>query len=398
MIEQTVTMNRGNKGRILHVITRLIVGGAQENTLYTAERLNAKGYAVDVLIGPQTGPEGSLIEDARRRNISLYIENKLIREIHPIKDLIAFFRLVRTIRKGRYSIVHTHSSKAGILGRWAAWVAGCPTIVHTIHGWGFHSYQKSWLRFLYILVERLTLRITDHLIAVSRKDIEKGMAAGIGKADDYTLIRSGIDIDAFSNPFKNRDEVRRELRIPEGSVVVGTVTRLSPQKSPATFVRIAAEVMKKVSEAYFVIIGDGPLRRQIEKEAVAVGIQDRLLLTGVRRDVPDLLQAFDIFLLTSLWEGLPRVIPQAMAAGVPVIANAVDGNAEIIKNGENGILTIPGDIDQSVKHITRLIKKRDVRTQLSTNARNGLDEYSIDSMVAAIDQLYRSSELWPTSD
>ena len=374
--------------RTLHIITRLIVGGAQENTLYTAEILNRKGYRVDVLIGPQAGPEGSLIENAKRRNIPLFIEKSLVREINPIKDLICLLRLARFIRRQRYDIVHTHSSKAGILGRWAAWLAGCPIIVHTVHGWGFHDYQQSWLRFIYIALERLTSKITQRLIAVSKKDIHKGLAAKIGQRRDYVIIRSGIEIDEFSGPKKSREEMAREFGIPPGAKVVGTVTRFSAQKSPMTFVRTASEVIKKVPEAFFMMVGDGPLRPVIEEQIRDLGIEDRMILTGLRRDVPELLQLFDIFLLTSLWEGLPRVIPQAMAAGLPVIASDVDGNAEIIKNSVNGILVKPGNIDQTIKNVIQLLEDKHRCQQLSDNARHGLDEYSVDNMVNAIEDLY----------
>ncbi len=376
------------KLRILHIITRLIIGGAQENTLYTAEILNKKGYHVDVLSGPQTGPEGNLIENAKRRNIPLFIEKRIVREINPIKDLFGFFRLVQFIRRGRYDIVHTHSSKAGISGRWAAWLAGCPIIVHTVHGWAFHDYQKPWLRSFYIVLERFTSIITQGLIAVSRKDILKGLASKIGRRSDYALIRSGIEIEEFSSPKKGRSEMIREFGIPQNAKVVGTVTRFSPQKSPMTFVHTAAEVIRKVPEAFFIMVGDGPLRGKIESEVRILGIEDRMILTGLRLDVPDLLQMFDIFLLTSLWEGLPRVIPQAMAAGLPVIASNVDGNAEIIKNNVNGILVQPGNINQTIETVIQLIKDKQRRQQLSDNARYGLEEYSVDSMVEAIEDLY----------
>lgn len=374
--------------KVLHIITRLIVGGAQENTIYTAELLDPRKYDVDVLCGPQVGPEGSLQQDAIQRGANVRLLNRLVREINPIKDLTVLFQLIHLIRRKRYDIVHTHSSKAGIVGRWAAWLAGCPIIVHTVHGWGFHDYQKSWLRLIYIVLERITLFITDKLIAVSEKDIIKGIEAGIGHSDRYTLIRSGINLDDFQNPFRSREEVRQEFKIDKNAAVIGTVTRLSPQKAPKTFVRIAEVVLKMRPDAYFVVVGDGPLFPDIKRYAVSAGIEKRLILTGIRRDVPDLLGAFDIFLLSSLWEGLPRVIPQAMSAGIPVIASEVDGNAEIITNMVNGILVKPNDIEGAADAILSLLDNPDTAKRLAARAMKSVDEYCVNKMVKTIDRLY----------
>ena len=374
--------------KVLHIITRLIVGGAQENTIYTAELLDPIKYDVDVICGPQVGPEGSLIQDAIQRGANVRILNRLVREINPIKDLAVLFQLIHLIRRKRYDIVHTHSSKAGIVGRWAAWLAGCPIVIHTVHGWGFHDYQKSWLRLIYIVLERLTMFITDKLIAVSKKDITKGIEAGIGHSERYTLIRSGINLDDFKNPFRSREEVRREFKIDKNAAVIGTVTRLSPQKAPKTFVRIAEVVLKMVPDAYFIVVGDGPLFQDIKRYAVSTGIEKQLILTGIRRDVPDLLGAFDIFLLSSLWEGLPRVIPQAMSAGIPVIASEVDGNAEIITHMVNGILVKPNDIEGAAGAILSLLDNPDTAKRLAARAMKSIDEYCVKKMVKKIDRLY----------
>ncbi|RLC78504.1 MAG: glycosyltransferase family 1 protein, partial [Chloroflexi bacterium] len=302
---------------MLHIITRLIVGGAQENTMLTAVLLDPSRCAVDVVSGPQTGSEGSLIEEFRTRDIPLTIEPALVREINPLKDLLALFRLTRFIRRGRYTIVHTHSSKAGILGRWAAYLAGTPIIVHTVHGWGHHDRQSPLVRRSYILLERVTQRITDKLIVVSPRNIEKGLADGIGTPEKYITIRSGIELDRFRRPSRSREDVRAELGIPVDSAVVGTVTRLSPQKAPLDFLDAAAHVAAQQPNVHFVIVGDGPLRADVEAQVVTLKLTERIHLTGLRRDVPDLLHSFDIFALSSLWEGLPRVLPQAMAAGLP---------------------------------------------------------------------------------
>jgi len=373
---------------VLHIITRLIVGGAQENTMLTADLLDKSAWAVDVLCGPQTGAEGSLIEEVRQCNIPLTIEPTLVREISPIKDIVAIFRLARFIRRGGYTIVHTHSSKAGILGRWAAKLAGTPIIVHTIHGWGHHEQQHPLVRALYIWLEKLTLHITDQLIVVSPKNIEKGLADDIGKSEDYVVIRSGIELDRFGHPQVPREETQAAWRIPLDAPVVGTVTRLSPQKAPLDFVKAMGIVAQSIPNARFMMVGDGPLRPQMESLAAELGIADRLILTGLRRDVPELMAAFDVFVLSSLWEGLPRVLPQAMATGLPIVATAIDGNAEAVSDGVNGILVPPANPSALSKAVIKLLNNPQLAKQLGQAGKKRAAEFSAEKMVDDIAALY----------
>ncbi len=375
--------------RVLHPITRLIVGGAQENTMLTAQLLNPARWQVDVLSGPQTGREGSLIETVRERGIPLIIEPSLVREVNPLQDLRALFRLARLMRQGRYTIVHTHSSKAGIVGRWAAKLAGVPIIVHTVHGWGHHDRQHPLIRAYYILLEKLTLPITDKLIVVSPLNTEKGLADGIGRPEHYTVIRSGIELERFGHPQVDRATTRAAWNIPLDAPVVGTVTRLSAQKAPLDFVRAAAQVAAAVPNVYFLVVGDGPLRAEVEQLARDLGISERLVLTGLRRDVPEQLAAMDIFALSSLWEGLPRVLPQAMASGLPVVATATDGSIEAVTDGENGFLVPPGQPAVLAESLIRLLRDPALARQMGEAGRHRVAEFDVRTMVAQIDQLYQ---------
>ena len=378
------------KIRVLHPITRLIVGGAQENTMLTAALLNPDAWAVEIVSGEQTGSEGSLLDEVRRRGVRLHLEPALVREVSPKNDLRALLRMARLMRAGRTQIVHTHSSKAGILGRWAAKLAGVPVIVHTVHGWGHHERQHPLVRAAWILLERFTLLITDRLITVSPRNIEKGRADGIGRREDYVVIRSGIELERFGHPDIPREEVRRSLGIPVDAPVVGTVTRLSPQKAPLDFVRAAARVLTSRPDAWFVMVGDGDLRPEVEALARELGVQDRLVLTGLRSDVHNLMAAFDLFALTSLWEGLPRVLPQAMASGLPVVATAVDGSAEVVEPGVTGFLTPPGDVTSMADALATLLNQPALMASMAAAARARVDEYGVDRMVAQIDELYRA--------
>lgn len=377
------------KIRVLHPITRLIIGGAQENTMLTAQLLDKASWDIAVVAGPQTGSEGSLIETVRERGIVLTLDDSLVREINPLKDLLAILRLRRLIKQGGYTIVHTHSSKAGIVGRWAAKLAGAPIIVHTVHGWGHHERQPPLVRLYYIWLEKLTLPITDRLIAVTSKDIEKGLRDGIGKPENYLVIRSGIELDRFGRPQVSRQATRATWGIPEDAPLIGTVTRLSPQKAPLDFVRAAAQVAEQHPQAWFMMVGDGPLRGEVEKLAQEVGIADRLVLTGLRRDVPELMAAFDLFALSSLWEGLPRVIPQAMATGLPVVATACDGSAEAVEDGVTGFLVPPGEPAVLAQRLGQLLAEPDLASQMGEMGLARAPEFDVQRMVAQIDALYR---------
>lgn len=375
--------------RILHPITRLIIGGAQENTILTAALLDQDAWDVTVLSGPQTGSEGSLIEHARARGLALIIEPTLVREVHPIKDFLALLRMLRLMRKEEYAIVHTHSSKAGILGRWAAKWAGVPIIVHTVHGWGHHERQHPLVRAIYIYLEKLTLPITDKLIAVTSLDIEKGLKDGIGRPENYTVIRSGIELERFGHPTVPRTEMRKAFGIPLDVPVIGTVTRLSPQKAPLDFLQAAAKIAEAHPQTWFMMVGDGPLRAEVEAAAKALGIADRLVLTGLRRDVPELMAAFDIFVLSSLWEGLPRVLPQAMATGLPIVATACDGSAEAIADGESGYLVPPGEPAALAERVIHLLDHPALIEQFGVAGQERVAEFSDQRMVEQIASLYR---------
>jgi glycosyltransferase involved in cell wall biosynthesis len=373
----------------LQIITRLILGGAQETVMLVADGLNRHpSWRVDVLSGPQTGTEGSLIENVRRRAIPLTLEPALVREVHPVKDLLALLRLTRFIRRGGYAIVHTNSSKAGILGRWAAWMAGTPVIVHTVHGWGHHERQHPLVRRFYVLLEQFTVPITDRLIVVSPLNTQKGLADRIATPEKYVTIRSGIELARFRHPSRPPARVREELGIPPAASVVGTVTRLSAQKAPLDFVAAAARVAEHRPDVHFVIVGAGPLEAEVAHAVATHGLEERIHLTGLRRDVPDLMHSFNVFALSSLWEGLPRVLPQAMAAGLPIVATAVDGNTEAVIDGLNGFLTPPGEPAALAQALLHLLEDDALAQRMGRAGQARVDEFGAHKMVQDIEALY----------
>jgi glycosyltransferase involved in cell wall biosynthesis len=384
-----VSTDGGPRTRVLHLITRLIVGGAQENTLASVARVAPDRYESHLWSGPQTGTEGSLFDEARRQDISVRVVPGLIREIRPIQDLLAVWRLARLMRRERFDIVHTHTSKAGIVGRIAARIAGAPIVIQTAHGWGFHDHLPRWRKAAYVLLERLTARWTDCLVSVSEETTRFGLQYGIGSKERYRLIRSGIPFEGFSPDSDRGARMREEIGLEPDALVIGSVGRLTDQKNPIDFVRLGIELAPRFDRLRLLYVGDGPLRFDVEAMARERGIADRLKITGVRREVPDLLRAMDLFVLTSLWEGLPRVVLQALATGVPVLAYDTAGTKEVVQDGRNGHLVAPGDLGALARHCADLLGDENRRRTMGEHAREELEEdFSESGMILRLEQLY----------
>ncbi len=388
-----------NRTKVVHIITKLDLGGAQQNTLFTVAHLARSRYD-PVLI---SGTNGLLVEDAKKLDdVKVYLLTELVREIRPIKDLIALFKIrniLKELKKDNVKeesesnsqiIVHTHSVKAGVLGRWAAYMAGVKIIISSIHGFSFNDYQPSLVRAFYIYLEKLTSIITTKFVAVSNADIEKGIRNKIFTKDKVRLIRSGIDISRFMNKNHNRLRKRKELGIEVEIPVVAMIACFKPQKSPLDFVKVAKIISDEIPDAGFLIVGDGVIRSKIENLIEKISMEDKIILLGWRRDIPEILSCIDILVLTSLWEGLPRVFPQAMASGIPVVATEVDGAPEAIKNGVTGFLLQPRDIKGMAERIIYLIRNPDRAREMGEEGRKLVGEFDIWKMVEQQEELYTS--------
>ena len=375
--------------KILEIITLFSVGGATETVISIAAGLKNKSLSVDVITGPNIEIEGDMYKEARDLGLNVKTIPTLKREINLFYDVITFFKLYKIIKEGKYSLVHTHSAKAAMLGRWAARFAGVKKIVNTIHGWGFSSAQNKLLRNVLILLERITAKITSRFISVTPMDIEKGISNKIGNRNQYTVIRSGININTYSNPGITKDEIRHRLNINPQEIVVGTVTRFSIQKAPLDTILSFKEIIKKgYCNIRLLMIGDGPLLTEAKKLTKDLSMEDKVIFLGLRKDIPLLLKAMDIFVLSSLWEGLPRVIPQAMAAGVPVIATNIDGNSEIITDNYNGILVDTHCPEQIANAVIKLIDNPIYKQEIIARVKENLDEYDERKMVDDTYDLY----------
>ncbi len=384
-----IRKKNNNLIKVLHPITRLIVGGAQENTMYTAAMVDNTRFDVCIVSGSQTGSEGSLIDEVHTKEIPLTIIPELVREINPLKDGAALWKMIKMMKDERYLIVHTHSSKAGVLGRIAAKIAGVPIIIHTIHGWSFHEHMQLWRKWLFVCLEKMVTKFSDCLIVVAEVDIYKGLKEGIGEPETYQLIRSAIPISIFNPDLFDSNLVRRQLGFPVDVPILGNVGRFSPQKNPLDWVKVASTVSRVIPDCHFLLVGDGPLRHEVEIVFEKLGLLNHCVFTGLRRDVPQMMAAMDIFLLTSLWEGLPRVIPQCMAMGLPIVAYRTDGAVEAINHGQTGFLCEPGEIDEMAKFCITLLQDYNLRKEMGENAREVVaDTYDLSKMIRQIESLY----------
>lgn len=374
--------------RLAHLITRLELGGAQQNTLFCVEHHDRSLFEVSLLSGHGglLQEEAAAIENARFTLLP-YLEHR----VSPLRDLWAVVQLARELRRQRIDVLHTHSSKAGIVGRLAARLAGVSAVVHTVHGWSFNPTQPIWRQRLYRCLERLTAPLARRLLVVSTRNRSEGLTLGIGDPGQYRLVRSGIDVAEFSHPRRDRESVRRELGIEPDQRLVGSIACLKPQKSPLDLIAAAAIAHRQSPQMRFVIAGDGGLRSDVERAIREAGLVGVVRLLGWRRDIPDLLHAFDAFLLTSRFEGLPRAVLQAMAAGVPVVATAVDGTPEVVEDGVTGWLVPAGEpraaaqalLDRFARPAEAALRARRARARVD-------EEFDIHAMVRRLEGIYIS--------
>lgn len=374
------------KIKVAHVITLLELGGAQQNTLHTMRRLDRSRFEPLLVCG-----RGAMLDpEAAALGAPVHFVPALVRPVHPLKDALALAALVRIFRRERPDVVHTHSSKAGILGRQAAALARVPVVVQTFHGFGFTPEQRPWTRGFYVALEKATAPFTDAFIAVSQANLEEAVARGIGRREQYHLIRSGVSLSDFLS-LSRSDDPLPEAPLAPGHRLVTTVGPFKPQKNLEDFMEAAALVRRSCPEARFLIVGDGESRPALEASRRRLGLEDVVFLGGWRRDVPAVFRRTDVFAMTSLWEGLPRSLVEAMAAGLPPVVNAVDGCSDVVRDGENGFLVPPRRPDLTAERIVSLLKDPARAKALGARARASIGpEFDIDGMVRRQEVLYET--------
>ena len=361
---------------ILFVITRLAVGGAPQNVLTTIRGLDRSRYRIALATVLPAPDEGSLIEEARALGIDLHVLPALMREIRPARDVQALLGLYRLMRRGRYQLVHTHISKAGILGRVAAWWAGVPAIVHTCHGDVFDEYFGPLKSAVLLAVERLTGRVTDRFVVVSQALRGRFRQYRVGRQETFSWVPNGIWTAGFSTPSFDRAGNR-----------VGIVAMLAPIKRLDLFIEVARRVLSVRPETQFLLVGGGPDEAALRESARDLGGNVRFL--GVRYDVPALLDTFDVFLLCSDYEGMPVTLIEAMVAGVPVVSTSVGGVPEVVKEGQTGFMAPQGDVAGLAEAVVRLLDDDDLRRRVGSRARDdALRRFPAEEMIARLDALY----------
>jgi glycosyltransferase involved in cell wall biosynthesis len=377
--------------KIVHIITRLIVGGAQENTLLTVEGLHHHhGDDVTLITGPAEGPEGDLFDRAERLGLTVELMPELVRAVRPATDLKAYRRLRQAIRRLKPEVVHTHSSKAGIVGRAAAWDEKVPAIVHTIHGLPFGPSESPLRNRFYVALERWAARRCHAIVSVCDAMTEQALAAGVGRPGLFRTVYSGMDVEAFLNPPRPRAIVRAELGLADSDIAFGTVARLFERKGHDDILAAAPEVLKADPRVRFVFIGDGILRDTLIAQTERLGLRQAFHFVGLvpPARIPELLGAMDAVVHPSLREGLARVLPQSLLAGRPVISYDVDGAREVVLP-ETGVLLAPRDIPGLTAAILRLAVDPELRRAMGQEGRRRFaDQFRHETMTRQLRSLY----------
>jgi glycosyltransferase involved in cell wall biosynthesis len=350
-----------NKIRILLGITLSEMGGAQKVVFDIIESLPQEFYKITLV----TYPGGELIQWVKDLNkqskekIQIIPLDSLRREISPWYDLKTLFLLYRVIKKGKYDITHFHSSKMGILGRWAAWMAKTPKILFTVHGWGINEYQPWFLQKILGFIERITGRVCNHIICVSKQHQDIGIQNKWINPQKTSVVYNGLSL-----PPDTKEKLRRELKIDKDITIIGTIMRLRDPKDPLFTIRVFYRLKKYDFKMKLVIIGEGPLRSNSEKLIEELDLRQDVYLMGTRMDARELLNDIDIFTLFTKWEGLPLVLMEAMFGGKPIVASNVGGISELIADGEIGYLLDDLDVNKAVKIINNLLENKETMKTL----------------------------------
>ncbi len=388
--------------KIVHIITRLILGGAQENTLITCKLLAERGHDVTLVTGPAIGPEGELFNQTKNQKYNVIVIPKMIRAICPLYDTITYYQIKKHLKRLHPDIVHTHSAKAGVLGRFAAHSLRHktqdarhkrPAIVHTIHGWSFHTYQSQWLNKFYIAVEKSAAKRTDFFISVADAMTARARAGGIGRPEQFVTAYSAIEEDDFLEaiPQERKKDFRRRYEIGEDAIVLITIARLFMLKGHKYIIESAKRLSKRFEKCVWLFVGDGNLAEHFKEQVRQLGLAEKIRFTGLLPpgQIPLAIQSSDILVHCSLREGLARALPQAMLCGKPAVSFDIDGAREVV-NESTGRLVEPENIEQLTKACAELIEDKDLRDKLGRTGRESVKEkFAPKTMVDTIESVYR---------
>ena len=384
--------------KVVHIITRLDMGGSAQNTLLTCRELSRK-YEIVLVHGlsiesQMTDREKETVDreinEAVERGVKVMAIPSLVRRISPLQDLKALFWLWRLLIRERPSMVHTHTSKGGILGRLAAKLAGVPIIIHTPHGHVFYGHFGPVVSRFFLFTERVMARITDRMVTLTEAERNDHVALSVSGPEKIATIHSGVDVDRFMNVQVNIAEKKRRLGLNSKGLLVGTVGWLLSIKGPVHLLRAMPYVWENHPETSLIFVGKGGLEKGLKEEVHRMGVWDKVKFLGWRDDIPEIMQVLDVFVLPSLNEGMGRVLVEAMAAGKPVVASRVGGILDLIKDGQNGFLAEPGGEKSLAIAIKKLLKDKKMRDEMGKRGREIAQGFSVEKMIEKIDVLYES--------
>ena len=375
------------RARVLHIITEMERGGAQLFTLFTVENLDPLRFDPYLLSNPRGVLNGEAREALRERFLTV---PSLVRPLSPLGDIGALLQILNLIRRLNPEIVHTHSSKAGVLGRWAAKLSGREVkLVHTVHGFAFSPFHGRFSNTVYKTLERLTAPLTDLFLFVTDEDRKEAERLGLLKRSSWTIVRSIVGVERFRQAAARREGLREKMGIPLSTPVVGGLFPFKPQKDPLGFIEIANLVHQRLPQALFLVGGDGVLRKEMEGLIEGYNLREWVHLLGWQERAEEFLPLCDALLLPSLWEGLPQVLVQAMACNVIPVASSVNGTKELLRDGRNGLLFSPRDYREGAEKVLQSFEDKTFRGLFPEEAKKTLEGFVPQEMVALQEQLYQ---------
>tara|TARA_Y100001933_G_scaffold264744_1_gene332209 strand:+ start:94336 stop:95496 length:1161 start_codon:yes stop_codon:yes gene_type:complete len=377
---------------ILHIITRLILGGAQKNTVLCCKAQVAAGHRVILAYGPIYGPEGSLLTEAQNAGVETVELSSMRRAILPHHDLISYFQIRKLIKQTKPDIVHTHSSKAGITGRLAAWQGKVPGVLHTVHGLPFHDKQPRWIHQTYVMLERFAAKRCHKIVGITQAMIDAFIEKRIGKTEQFAIIPSGVSVEEFATPTASREVTRQAYGIPNDVPVVGIVARLDPLKGHHDLLDIYPKLLERHPDLRLFFVGDGWDRDQIEKRIEDQHWEKQVILAGLvpPRQVPSLLHAMDIMALPSYQEGQGRTLVEALLCGCAIVGYDVGGIGEVCIDRQTGRLAPVGNKDQLAQAIHDLLADPTHRKKLAdAGYKHVIKHFTEQVMVQKLEDLYQ---------
>ncbi len=373
--------------RVLHIHTLPIVSGSGINTFLSMRGMDKNIYEVELACAPG----GRLIPLVQQNHMEVRPFKNMVQPLHPLKDTMALLDLTAFLRSHFYHIVHTHNSKAGFLGRMAAKLAGVPVIVHTVHGFAFHDQEPLWRRVLFRNLERLGSHWCDKMIFISQPLMDWALKDHIVAEEKVEKIYSGIQVDKFL-PVKSeeRDRIRSKWGLRQEEAVVGMVSKLWEGKGHSVLIEAFKLLKEKIKDAKLVIVGEGYLYDELLRRVNTNGLRESVLFTGFQMDVSEIIATFDVAVLPSFFEGMGRVLLEAMAMEKPVVASRVGGIPDLIDQGINGLLVRPGNVKELAEALEKVLSDRRLASKMGREGRKKIKgQFSADAMVQSIDKVYR---------